>query len=166
MTGRWPGWGRWLGLALLFAALTGCITPPRSETPAGVQAWNGRLALTVEGNQSQSFAAGFELKGSAASGELTLFTPFGGTAGALAWAPGTATLRSGGDVRQFGSLDALVTEVTGSAIPIASMFDWLAGQPTAVAGWQVDVSQVAEGRLRAQRTDPRPPAELRVVFER
>ena len=43
---------------------------------------------------------------------------------------------------------------------------WMAGKATPIQGWEADVSQVAEGRLRARRTDPPPPADLRVLFER
>jgi outer membrane lipoprotein LolB len=164
---HWPqGAWRLFATGALLAALAGCATPQRSPVAPGVQQWIGRLALTVEGNQSQSFSAGFELKGAPQAGELTLFTPLGGTAAVLQWAPGSATLRSGTEVRQFPSLDALATEVTGAAIPIAALFDWLAGRATEVPGWQVDISQLEQGRLRAQRTAPPPPADLRVAFER
>ena len=57
------------------------------------------------------------------------------------------------------------SEATGAPLPVASLFDWLAGKPTPVPGWEADVSQVAEGRLRARRTEPPPPADLRLVFE-
>ena len=155
---------RFLGLALALALLAGCATPPKPPAEPGVQAWSGRLALTVEG--AQPFSAGFELKGAPQAGELTLFTPLGGTAGVLAWAPGSASLRTDKGVRQFASLDELATEVTGAPLPIAALFDWLDGRATAIPGWQVDVSQVAQGRLRAQRTAPPPLADLRVAFER
>jgi outer membrane lipoprotein LolB len=154
---------RFLGLALAATLLAGCATPPRPQAEPGMQAWSGRLALTVEGGQP--FSAGFDLKGAPESGELTLYTPLGGTAGVLAWAPGSATLRTDKGTRQFGSLDELAAEVTGTALPIAALFDWLQGRATQVPGWQVDVSQVAQGRLRAQRTAPPPAADLRVAFE-
>ena len=154
------GW-RWLGLALLLAVLAGCATPRPAEP--GVQAWNGRLALNVEG--AQPFSAGFELKGEPAAGELTLLTPLGGTAGVLTWAPGSASLRTARETRQFPSLDALATEVTGAPLPIAALFDWLEGRATEVPVWQVDLTQVAQGRRRAQRTAPPPAADLRVAFE-
>ena len=154
---------RLLALALLLALLAGCATPRRPDVPPGVQAWSGRLSLNVDG--AQPFSAGFELKGTPASGELTLFTPLGGTAGVLTWQPGSATLRSGKETRQFASLDALVTEVTGTPLPVVALFDWLEGKATEVPGWQVDVSQVGEGRLRAQRSSPPPAADLRVAFE-
>lgn len=155
----------WWGLALCALLLAGCAVPPRTAAP-GVQSWNGRLALSVEGQASQSFSAGFELKGAPEAGELSLFNPLGGTVAVLAWSPGTATLRANGSTRQFPSLEALAQEATGAPLPVASLFDWLAGKPTPVPGWEADVTQVAEGRLRARRTDPPPPADLRVVFER
>jgi outer membrane lipoprotein LolB len=155
---------RLLLAALLVALLAACATPQRTQAPAGTQVWTGRLALTVEGGQP--FAAGFELKGSPSAGELRLYTPLGGTAGVLSWAPGSATLRSGNAApRQFDSLDALATEVTGTPLPVAALFDWLDGKATEVPGWTVDVSQVAQGRLRAQRSTPPPLADLRVAFE-
>lgn len=153
-------------LATLFALfLAACATPPRSVVAPGTQVWTGRLALTVEGQAQQSFSAGFELKGAPQAGELSLFNPLGGTVALLAWSPGNATLRSGGKTQQFQSLEALAQEATGAPIPIAALFDWLAGRATPVSGWEADVSQVAEGKLRARRTSPPPLADLRVAFE-
>lgn len=146
--------------------LAGCAMPPRTPAAPGVQVWTGRLALTVEGQPGSSLSGGFELKGAPETGELTLFNPLGGTAAVLSWSPGAATLRSGNEVRQFASLEALAQEATGAPLPIAALFDWLAGRPTPVEGWEADVTQVGEGRLRARRTAPPPPADLRVVFER
>ncbi len=154
----------WL-LATLFALLLAACATPRPVVAPGTQAWTGRLALTVEGQREQSFSAGFELTGAPEQGELKLTNPLGGTVAVLAWAPGSATLRSGGKTQQFDSLEALAQEATGAPIPIAALFDWLAGKATPVAGWQADVSQVAEGRLRARRIDPPPPADLRVAFD-
>lgn len=124
------------------------------------------MALQVEDRPSESFSAGFELKGSAAAGELALVSPLGGTLGLLAWQPGSATLRAGGQVRQFNSVELLIAHVTGSTIPLAALFDWLQGVDTAVPGWRADLSQVSQGRVTARRLDPPPQADLRVVFER
>jgi outer membrane lipoprotein LolB len=146
--------------------LAACATPPRSAVPAGTQVWTGRLALNVEGQTNQSFSAGFELKGQPQAGELTLSGPLGGTVAVLAWSPGAATLRSGGTTREFQSLDALAQDATGAPLPVAALFDWLTGKATPVAGWEPDVSEVAQGRLRARRTAPPPAADLRVAFER
>ena len=155
----------WLLAALIALLLAACATPPRPVVPAGSQAWTGRLALTVEGQAAQSFSAGFELTGAPTAGELRLTNPLGGIVAVLAWSPGSATLRSGGKTQQFDSLEALAQEATGAPIPIAALFDWLAGKATPVAGWQADVTQVGEGRLRARRVDPPPAADLRVAFD-
>jgi outer membrane lipoprotein LolB len=156
---------RWCWAPVFALLLAGCATPPHTA-PAGVQSWSGRMALSVEGRGSDSFSAGFELKGAPEAGELTLTNPLGGTVAVLAWAPGAATLRANGQTREFASLDALAEEATGAPIPVASLFDWLAGKPTPVPGWEPDLSQLAQGRLRARRTDPPPPADLRLVLER
>jgi outer membrane lipoprotein LolB len=156
----------WLLTLTCALALAGCAVPPRTPAAPGVQVWTGRLALNVDGQAAQSFSAGFELKGAPEDGELSLFNPLGGTIALLSWTPGTATLRANGSTRQFPSLEALAQEATGAPLPVAALFDWLGGKPTAISGWQADVSQVAEGRLRARRTDPPPPADLRVLFDR
>ncbi|MCY7318608.1 MAG: outer membrane lipoprotein LolB [Ramlibacter sp.] len=155
----------WLaGAALLLA---GCAQPVRAPQQDGTSAgvWRGRLALQVEDNPSQSFSAGFELRGRADAGELMLYNPLGGTLAALTWGVGSASLRSGNEVRQFESIDALLAGATGTAIPVASLFDWLSGTNTAVSGWEADLSQLAQGRLRARRTAPPPLADLRVALE-
>ena len=108
----------------------------------------------------------FELRGSAESGELTLTSPLGSMLAVLAWAPGSADLRNNGQTRGFASVDALVAQATGAAIPVAALFDWLRGPTRRCAGWQADLSQLAEGRLRAHRSEPTPPADLRVVLDR
>lgn len=156
----------WLWAAMCALLLAGCTVPPRTPATPGTQVWTGRLALTVEGQASQSFSAGFELKGAPDAGELSLFNPLGGTIAVLGWSPGNASLRSNGTTRQFPSLEALAQEATGAPLPVAALFDWLAGRATPISGWEPDVSQVAEGRLRARRTDPTPPADLRLLFER
>jgi outer membrane lipoprotein LolB len=139
---------------------------PAGQFDAQTEVWTGRLALQVEERANQSFSAGFELRGRPETGELTLFNPLGGTVAVLAWAPGSATLRASGQTRQFESLEALAAHVTGAPIPVAALFDWLEGRNTAVPGWQADLSQLADGRLRARRDSPPPAADLRVAFER
>jgi outer membrane lipoprotein LolB len=60
----------------------------------------------------------------------------------------------------------LVAHATGAAIPVAALFDWLRGIDTPVAGWKADLSLLSQGRLRAQRLEPPPPADLRFVLDR
>ena len=70
----------WVACALW---LVGCAQPP--QVPAGEEdAWNGRIALQVEGQASQSFSAIFELRGNAQTGGLALISPLGSRIGAWA----------------------------------------------------------------------------------
>lgn len=157
--------GAWVLAALL---LSGCASAPREveRTEPQTGLWTGRLALRVADRPDQSFSAAFELRGRAPEGALTLFTPLGGTAAVLNWGPGTARLDAAGEVRKYESVDALVAEATGSPLPVAALFDWLAGRNVPVPGWQADLSMLGEGRLRAQRLAPPPVADLRVVLDR
>ena len=154
---------------LVFASflIAGCARPPSAEGQNGLKngIWAGRLALQVESDPPQSFAAGFELKGTAQAGELSLFSPLGNTLAVLNWSPQVATLNSSGNIRQFPSLDALVTQVTGTAIPLPALFAWLEGNQASATGWSADLSRLEEGRLVAKRNDPMPVAVLRVVLE-
>lgn len=162
---------RCLAAAAVAAALLlqGCATPQRPAAPAGqeqVRTVSGRLALQVEERTSESFSASFELRGTAQAGELELFSPLGSTLARLGWGPAGATLAQGGQTRQYASLEALAAAATGTPLPIGALFDWLAGVNTPVPGWQVDLSQVQQGRLHARRLQPLPAADLRVAFER
>lgn len=154
-----------VGACALALYLAGCAFTP-SAPAAGGPRWSGRLALQVQGRAQGSFSAGFDLRGSPAAGELALYTPLGASAALLVWDAGRATLRAPGQpAREAGSLDELLSEALGTAVPVAALFDWLAGVPTAASGWQADLSQHAEGRLRARRLAD-PAADLRIVLER
>lgn len=156
---------RWLALCVFL--LAGCATAPKPPAPVDASGpWTGRLALQVTNQPGDAFSAGFELKGSAITGELSLFSPLGGTLAVLAWQPGHATLRSSSKTREFDSVDALVAQVAGTAIPIGALFDWLRGVDATVPGWRADLSQLAQGRLAAKRYEPAPEADLRVVLDR
>lgn len=149
---------------VLALTLSGCaLTPPRR--PAAGTRWRGRLALQVQGGAEGSFSAGFDLSGSPAAGELELYTPLGGSAALLEWAPGRASLRVPGQpAREAASLDDLLAQALGTAIPVAALFDWLVGVPTLAAGWRADLSQHAAGRVQARRLET-PAADLRIVLE-
>ncbi|MEJ8855655.1 outer membrane lipoprotein LolB [Variovorax robiniae] len=154
------------GAALLMA---GCTTPKvaavrNAGQPSG--AWNGRLALRVEGDEKQSFSALFDLRGSPRAGELALTTPIGNTLAVLQWSPGEALLKNGNQTRRYDSVDALIEAATGAAIPVDALFGWLAGRDEPVPGWKADLSQYGNGRLQAMRFSPQPAADLRIVFER
>lgn len=152
-------------VALFFIA--GCAQLPPEKAPGSPEtaAWHGRLALRIDSPEQPSFYASFELTGHARAGELLLSSPLGNVVASLSWTPQAAFLRNNGETRQFESLDALATEATGTAIPIAALFEWLDGRDAVAAGWQADLSQLAQGRLLARRTHPGPVAELRLILE-
>jgi outer membrane lipoprotein LolB len=163
-------WRQAVSRLLLIAVflIAGCAQPPtpHPEQETGQQFWRGRLALRIDSDPPQSFFAGFELSGDAGEGGLRLYSPLGTTLADLRWTPRSATLSSNGETQQFESLDALATQATGAAIPIAALFQWLTGVQTRADGWLADLSQLDAGRLTAQRTLPAPAAELRLILER
>lgn len=143
--------------------LSACAQAPRSTS--GVPGyWSGRIALLVEDASAQSFHASFELQGTPEHGELLLFTPLGSTIARLEWSPSRATLIQGQERRESASLEALTRELTGSELPIPALFGWLRGEAVQVAGWQADLSALADGRITATRHMPTPQAVLRILL--
>lgn len=149
--------------SLLGLTLFGCTSPTLVVKPAQSY-WSGRLALQIEEESAQSFSALFELEGSEDQGELILLSPLGNTLGKLKWSAEGATLQTGQRQQTSHSLDALLIQVTGEAIPIKAIFDWLRGIETNAAGWVADLSALSQGRITAQRSDPKPKAILRIAF--
>lgn len=149
--------------------IAGCATVTSQNSNSDPQnsrtsPWTGRLAIRVEDQPSQSYTTAFALSGTARAGRLQLFSPLGGVMAQLEWQPGLAQLHNGGNTQQFTSLEDLVQAATGTALPVAALFDWLAGIPTAVDGWELDLSRHAQGRYLARRlSEPR--AELRVILD-
>lgn len=126
----------------------------------------GRISLQIQSEPAQSFSAGFELKGRPEQGELTLISPLGNVLGILRWNPLEATLDSGSQQTQrFSSVDALMAQATGAAIPLVALFAWLQGDNANVSGWSADLSRHSEGRILARRAQPAPQAELRVILD-
>lgn len=161
-------WARLAALCLLW--LAGCAQLPQDPPVRQEDAWSGRIALRVQGqagqSDGQSFSAQFELHGNAQSGALTLVSPLGSRLAQLDWSDGHARLQSAQQTRSSGSLDALLQDLTGAPIPIAALFDWLKGIDATAAGWQADLSAIAQGRLSARRDAPQPQAVLRIVLDR
>ena len=155
---RWMGW-----LVLCALWLAGCAQPMPSA-PVEENSWNGRIALQIDGQASQSFSAMFELRGTAQAGGLVLLSPFGNRIAQLDWKDGHAQLVSGQDTRTSDSLDTLLQEVTGTRIPVAALFSWLKGTQASATGWQADLTGIADGRLTARRDDPQPTATLRIAL--
>jgi outer membrane lipoprotein LolB len=115
--------------------------------------------------ERQSLSASFELSGAPEAGELRLFTPLGNTAAVIRWTRQSAALDARGGTREFAGLDELTQQVLGASVPAPALFAWLDGQQLAASGWQVDLSQFAQGLVAAQRVSPLPQARLRVVLE-
>lgn len=156
----------WLGMGLVLV-LAACAQPPRAPSmPDAVRTqWSGRLALRIDSEPVQSFHAAFDLRGNAQTGELSLFSPLGSTLARMAWAPGQAQLRWNGQQRQFDSIGALTREATGTELPITSLFEWLAGRESLAEGWTADLRALADGKLVADRSQPLPAVQMRMVLD-
>ena len=157
---RWMGW-----LVLCALWLAGCAQPMPSA-PVEENSWNGRIALQIDGQASQSFSAMFELRGNARTGELVLVSPLGNRLAQLEWKDGHAQLTSAQETRSSESLDSLLQEATGSRIPVAALFGWLKGEQSTAPGWSADLSALEDGRLVAHREAPAPKATLRIALTR
>lgn len=77
-----------------------------------------------------------------------------------------AALQTGKETREFNSLNAMVNEITGTDLPVTSLFAWLQGINTQSPPWEVDLSDLENGRLTARRTAEPNPAELKVLLDR
>lgn len=160
--------------ALFLAAvlLSGCASVVRQPPPVvaeGDVALSGRLSVTVAGGAGKATggAAGFQLSGNPAAGQLDLISPLGTLAARASWGAGAVSLQTPEDERRFEDLDALTRELLGEAIPVAALFDWLSGKPWPQAasvttpqgfeqlGWQIDLARFSEGLIVAvRRADP------------
>ena len=122
--------------------------------------------LKVQSDPVQTFSADFDLQGDAQAGRLSFFTPLGTTAARVDWTAQGAQLQMAGEPQQFESIDSLTRHIFGAVLPIASLFEWLKGMDPATPGWQVDLRDLINGRLSAQRLAPEIPAELKIILDR
>ena len=156
--------GRW-SLCSWLVLLTACATPHAKVSTPGAD-WSGRLAIQVLKDPPESLSAGFELQGSAQSGQMVLLSPIGTTLARLQWQPEFARLEQGQQQIDSTSLQHLAKGLTGTELPITAMFEWMAGRPADAVGWQVDLSQHAQGRITAERRLPAPATVLRIALDR
>jgi len=189
------GWRRGRGSAAVLAtaaavaALTlvqGCATP---QKPLEGPVIAGRLAVRSEaapGHDARSDSGQFELSGSPARGQLVLTSPIGTTVARARWsAPEGAgadiELEADGRTRRFDNFDDMTEAALGQSLPLAAMFDWLAGRPWPHApatfdadrgafeqlGWRVDRSRLdSDGLVAADRPLPPPALHVRVKLDR
>jgi outer membrane lipoprotein LolB len=166
-----PHWRAFTSLLFAMFLLAACALPTRPasqndpENTASNRVYTGRISLQVASEPVQSFAGGFELEGNPLTGQLRLFTPLGSTAAVLRWSPGLAQLQNAGQTQQYPSVQAMLEQTTGAAIPLEALFAWLRGQAATAPGWQADLSRHADGLISAQRSEPAPSAQLRIALE-
>ena len=147
---------------LLVALLAACATAPSPQADA----LSGRLSVVIEASYTQparQAGVGFELRGTAREGELSLATPLGTLLARARWAPGRVELQSADGSRQFASLEDLSEALLGERLPLQALADWLRGRPWAGAahsalgggfeqmGWNVQTDRLADGLLVARR---------------
>ena len=157
--------GAWLlGCSLLLAA--GCANvETRSATDPAQPVWQGRLAVKVESNPPQAFSANLVLVGSQNQGTLTLTSVLGTSLATMRWDAFSASLKTPQTTQEFASADDLVAHSVGTPLPIATLFGWLRGNATTVAGWHVDLQALDSGRIRAWRLAPDAAAEIKIILE-
>lgn len=128
--------------------------------------WQGRISVKVASTPPQSVAAQFELVGNATAGRMDLSTPLGTTVAQMRWSPESAEVLASGETRSYPNLADLTSATLGAQLPVNALFQWLQGQPTAAPGWQVNLTDWEQGRISAQRTEPSPTVDLKIILER
>jgi outer membrane lipoprotein LolB len=121
----------------------------------------------------------FDLRGQPEAGAIEFSTPLGNIVAQARWSPSEVMLTTPQGEQAFADLDSLSRETLGEVLPLAALFDWLQGRPwpaaasnTAVGGqafdqlgWRVDVSELGQARLGAQRALA-PAVQVRVLLDR
>ncbi len=153
-----------VGLGLM-AGLSGCATRHPIPDADPDASWSGRLAITVLEETPQHFSAAFELAGAAEAGEIRLISPLGQLIGLARWSAQGAELMRGNERQIYPNMHELTLALTGTALPLTPLFQWLRGHPVELEGWQADLSRLTDGRLSARRVHPLPPVQLRIVLQ-
>jgi len=172
----------------LALALQACVTHP---PPLPGHVYAGRLAVRTDaapGLPARSVSGQFELSGNASSGQLVLTSPLGTTVARARWSdpvgaqgsPSKIELEADGGTTHYSTLEDMMQRAIGDQLPLAAMFDWLAGRPWPAApvqraadgksfdqlGWHVDIAQFAGNQLLdAQRPQPAPTLHVRVKLD-
>ena len=153
---------RRLAVTALCLLLGACATAPRERTASF---WSGRIGLQVQSDPPQSLQASFELQGNPQEGDLTLLNLVGGILARLSWTPQQAMLERGSERWIQPRVEQLAEQLVQTPLPVQALFDWIEGQATAYAGWEVDLSAHAQGRITATRLRPGPAAQMRIVLD-
>lgn len=156
-------------IAFLCALLTAC---PSILPYTGQFYFSGRIAVSVSADpnipnsKADSWSANFELSGSPQEGSLRLATPVGTTVAHVEWSADHAMVQTNEETLMFANLDELTRSYFNQNIPIAALFDWLAGKPTQqdVPGWEVDLKRASNHIIKAEKNAANAPKiKLRAV---
>ena len=158
------------------AAILGCqtsrppaATPVAVSQPALMQQWQGHFSIKLGpwGQQpadGQSFT--FFLQADDQTGQLDLMTPLGTQLAQVRWTASASSIESADGTQRFDSLPALSQQLLGEDVPLQSLPYWLSGKPSPrqpstttnpasgtfeQAGWTIDASDIASGKLQASR---------------
>lgn len=134
---------------LAVVLLVGCASTPRQPPPARDQLENfaleARFALRVSNPGAAAENSGGRLSWlqKNGSGRLLLSNPLGFAIAEIASEPGHATLRTAsGELHESDNPDTLIEQITGQALPVQRLPDWLLGR----AGQQTKISHDLAGR--------------------
>ena len=158
-------WGIAWAACVSLLLISGCSTPPKAPSAAlPVQAplREGRLFLRVDNTPPTITQADISLQGTPEAGQLTLYGPLGITHGLLRWSPGEAIWSRGQEQLRFSSLDALLMQTLGTALPVPTVFAWLEGRAVTLEGWDLVSLPAPDQPLVARRRHPAPTLELRL----
>jgi len=158
---RGTAWAACVSLLLLLGCNTPPLVPPTS-LPVQTVVREGRLFLRVDTTPPTITQAEISLQGTPEAGQLTLYGPLGITHGLLRWAPGEAVWSRGQEQLRFSSLDALLMQTLGTALPVPTVFAWLEGRAVALEGWDLVSLPAPDQPLVARRRHPAPTLELRL----
>jgi outer membrane lipoprotein LolB len=163
-----------MGLALI-GALSACSQFPARPTDASTtvstaeqQSLQGQLSIKLQafqGQEAKGISLGFFFNGGAQGGQLDLMTPMGSQVAQVRWTPADAWLQTEQGERHFNTLGELSEQVLGEPLPLAALMHWVQGRaapdlatPTHTtaqsfeqSGWQIDTTDIAIGKLNAQR---------------
>lgn len=161
--------GGWRRRTVFFPAIyliAGCSSSTlakRENEDTHAPQWSGRVSVSGTDAGRGAYSAVFVLSGNAAQGRLDLSTALGVTLAQVQWDGEGARVRAQGQNQHYPDMSSLTAALTGTALPLAALFAWLRGEPVQEDGWLPDLSDWAQGRLRAQRLEPA--AQLRLVLD-
>lgn len=176
MTGA-AAWRAWalavaLGTLVSLGACSRFPLRPTSDFPTvaspGQQALQGQLSIKLLAFQDQpakGISLGFFFNGTAQGGQLDLMTPLGSQVALVRWTPSDAWLQTEQGDRHFDTLAELSNQVLGEPLPLAALMHWVQGRPAPdlpaptdttaqsfeQSGWRIDTTDIAAGKLNAQR---------------